>query len=82
MELQKIRSLTPEELAQQEREANEQLFRQRFQSKLGQSSTSQLRSLRKDIARMKTITRERELGLTGPKSEPTTKGKGKGKAGK
>lgn len=64
MELQKIRNLTPDELAHQDREAGEQMFRLRFQAKLGQAdSTQQIRILRKDVARIKTIARERELGL-------------------
>lgn len=64
MELQKIRYLTPDELAHQDREAGEQMFRLRFQAKLGQAdSTQQIRILRKDMARIKTVARERELGL-------------------
>ncbi|MEO8724898.1 MAG: 50S ribosomal protein L29 [Acidobacteriaceae bacterium] len=64
MELQKIREMTPDELAHRDREAGEQMFRLRFQAKLGQAdSTQQIRILRKDIARAKTIARERELGL-------------------
>ena len=64
MELQKIREMTPDELAHQETEAGEQMFRLRFQAKLGQAdSTQQIRVLRKDVARIKTIARERELGL-------------------
>jgi large subunit ribosomal protein L29 len=74
METEKIRNLSDGELVEQERQAAEQLFRLRFQMKLGQNEgVKKLRELRKDIARVKTITRERELGLHGaaPKSEPT-----------
>ena len=74
METEKIRNLSDGELVEQERQAAEQLFRLRFQMKLGQNEgVKKLRELRKDIARMKTITRERELGLHGAvhKSEPT-----------
>ncbi|GAC1646216.1 MAG: 50S ribosomal protein L29 [Acidobacteriaceae bacterium] len=64
MELEKIKNLSPDELAHQERQANEQLFRLRFQSKMGQTdSTNQLRTLKKDIARIKTIARQRDLGI-------------------
>jgi large subunit ribosomal protein L29 len=77
MELQKIRSLTPEELAHQQGEAGEQMFRLRFQSRLGQTdSTPQIRSLRKDIARMHTVARQRELGLAvAPEKSTATKSK-------
>jgi large subunit ribosomal protein L29 len=83
MELQKIRNLTPEELQQQQREANDQMFRLRFQSKLGQTDTvNQLRTLRKDIARIKTIARERELGLATAPTTSTTKKSKKSKGAK
>jgi large subunit ribosomal protein L29 len=72
METEKIRNLTDGELAEQERQAAEQLFRLRFQMKLGQNEgVKKLRELRKDVARIKTIARERDLGLNGaaPKNE-------------
>ena len=72
METEKIRNLSDQELVQQERQAAEQLFRLRFQMKLGQNEgVKKLRELRKDIARIKTVGRERELGLRGeaPKAE-------------
>lgn len=82
MELQKIRNLTPDELAQQEAQAGEQMFRLRFQSKLGQAdSTKQIRTLRKDVARMKTIARERDLGLAVAPSKSVAASKAKSKAG-
>jgi large subunit ribosomal protein L29 len=66
MEIEKIRNLSDEELKQQENQSSEQLFRLRFQMKLGQNEgVKKLRGLRKDIARIKTIERERELGLNG-----------------
>jgi large subunit ribosomal protein L29 len=73
METEKIRNLSDQELAHQERQTAEQLFRLRFQMKLGQNEgVKKLRELRKDIARIKTVARERELGLNGetPKAEP------------
>jgi large subunit ribosomal protein L29 len=64
MELDKIRNLGPHELRHEEQQASEQLFRLRFQMRLGQTEgVKKLRGLKKDIARIKTITRERELGL-------------------
>lgn len=64
MELDKIRNLGANELRHEEQQASEQLFRLRFQLRLGQTEgVKKLRGLKKDIARIKTITRERELGL-------------------
>ena len=74
MELTKIRNWSDDELKVQETQISEQLFRIRFQAKLGQNEgVKKLRELRKDIARVKTVARERELGLHGAvhKSEPT-----------
>ena len=64
MELDKIRNLGPHELKHEEQQASEQLFRLRFQMRLGQTEgVKKLRGLKKDVARIKTIARERELGL-------------------
>jgi large subunit ribosomal protein L29 len=66
MELAKIRSLSDEELAHQEKTTAEQLFRLRFQVSLGQNDgVKKLRELRKEIAQIKTVARERELGTGG-----------------
>jgi large subunit ribosomal protein L29 len=66
MELTKIRNWSDDELKTQETQISEQLFRIRFQAKLGQNEgIRKLRELRKDIARIKTIARERALGLHG-----------------
>lgn len=64
MELAKIRSWSDEELKTQETQSSEQLFRIRFQAKLGQNEgVKKLRELRKDIARIQTVARERALGI-------------------
>jgi len=83
MELQKIRNLSDEELAHQEKTSGEQLFRLRFQVSMGQNDgVKKLRELRKEIAQIKTIARERQLGIHGelkeatpaaPAAEPKTK---------
>jgi large subunit ribosomal protein L29 len=66
MELAKIRNWSDEELKTQEAAASEQLFRIRFQAKLGQNEgVRKLRELRKDIARIKTVARQRALGIAG-----------------
>jgi large subunit ribosomal protein L29 len=66
MELEKIRNLSDDELTTEETKAAEQLFRLRFQLTLGQTDVvKKVRGLRKDVARIKTVVRERELGLHG-----------------
>jgi len=70
MELTKIRSLSDDELQAQEKTSAEQLFRLRFQVSMGQSDgVKKLRELRKEIAQIKTVSRERELGVRGAKHE-------------
>lgn len=65
MNIEKIRNLGPDELLHQQREAADQLFRLKFQLKMGQTTgIKKMRELRKDLARIKTISRERELGIT------------------
>jgi large subunit ribosomal protein L29 len=62
METEKIRNLTDAELAHQERELSDQLFRLKFQLRMGQTeSLNKMHGLRKDIARIKTVARQREL---------------------
>ncbi len=62
--VEKIRNTTDAELRQQERDLMDQLFRLKFQMKMGQTeSLNKIRGLRKDVARVKTIARERALGL-------------------
>ena len=66
MELAKIRNLSDEELAHQVKTSAEQLFRVRFQMATDPSSgAKKLRELRKEIARIKTVAKERELGIRG-----------------
>jgi large subunit ribosomal protein L29 len=60
MKAEKIRDLSDEELMNQERDFSEQVFRLRFQMATGQTEgLTKLRSLKKDIARIKTIRLER-----------------------
>jgi large subunit ribosomal protein L29 len=66
MELEKIRNLSDDELVHQEKTTSEQLFRLRFQVSLGQNDgVKKLRQLRKEIAQIKTVAKERELGIRG-----------------
>ena len=65
MEAEKIRNLTDVELQHQERELSDQLFRLKFQMRMGQTeSLKKIRGLRRDIARVKTVVRQRELERT------------------
>ncbi len=62
MELEKIRNLSSDELVTTEKQAAEQLFRLRFQKSLGnQEGIKGLRVLKLDIARSKTIARQRAI---------------------
>jgi large subunit ribosomal protein L29 len=64
MELDKIRNLSDEELTSQQTKSAEQLFRLRFEKSLGNNEgIKKLRVLKLDIARIKTVARERALGL-------------------
>jgi large subunit ribosomal protein L29 len=63
MKVDKVRDLTDVELKHQERELADQLFKLKFQLNMGQTeSLKKIRGLRRDIARVKTILREQELG--------------------
>ena len=62
MELEKIRSLSDEELKTEQSKAGEQLFRIRFQKSLGNTEgIKKLRTLKLDIARIQTVARQRVL---------------------
>jgi large subunit ribosomal protein L29 len=62
MEFEKIRNLNDDELKSEQAKAAEQLFRIRFQKSLGNNEgVKKLRTLKLDIARIKTVEREREL---------------------
>jgi len=59
-----IRDLTSEELAQRLAALKEELFNLRFQLATGQlDNAMRVRDVRRSIARVKTIQRERELQL-------------------
>ena len=60
-----LRNLEDAELTAKLREAKEELFNLRFQGATGQlENHGRLRAVRKDITRIYTILRERELGIT------------------
>ena len=60
-----LRVLTDDELVEKLREGKAELFNLRFQAATGQlESHGRLRAVRTDIARIYTVMRERELGIT------------------
>ncbi len=69
-----LRTQSDDELVDKLREAKAELFNLRFQAATGQlESHGRLRAVRSDIARIYTIMRERELGIT-PIGDDTTEG--------
>ena len=59
---EKMRDQDTAELSQRQNELAEQVFRLRFQLTTGQAeAVTKLRTARKDLARVKTLLREREL---------------------
>ncbi len=59
-----IRELDEDEILTRLREAKEELFNLRFQVATGQlDNNARLRTVRRDIGRIYTVLRERELGL-------------------
>ena len=63
--IDELRTMTDEELVGRLKDAKAELFNLRFQAATGQlESHGKLRAGRKEIARIYTIMRERELGIT------------------
>jgi large subunit ribosomal protein L29 len=63
--MDKIREAGAEELQAQQKELTEQVFRLRFQLSTGQAeAVKRLRDAKKDLARIKTLLRARELTAT------------------
>jgi large subunit ribosomal protein L29 len=61
MKVAEIRDLGVDELEQRVREYDDQLFRLRIQKSMGQlEAAHKLKSLRRDLARVKTVLREKE----------------------
>jgi large subunit ribosomal protein L29 len=60
---EKLRNLSSAELEHKQRELLDQLFRLKFQLRMGQTeSLKKIRGLRRDVARVKTLVRGRALG--------------------
>jgi large subunit ribosomal protein L29 len=62
MKVGEFRDLGADELRQREKDMDDQLFRLRIQKSMGQlEAAGKLRGLRRDIARLKTVLREKEM---------------------
>ena len=65
MKAHELRDLGPEELQQKYQELVEELFNLRFQLATGQiENVGRISAVRRDIARVKTVQRERQLQST------------------
>ena len=63
---EELRALSTEDLQAKLKDAKEELFNLRFQAATGQlESHGRLTAVRKEIARIYTVARERELGIGG-----------------
>ncbi len=61
MKIGECRDLAADELKQRVKDLDDQLFRLRIQKSMGQLEAAQkLKSLRRDVARLKTVLREKE----------------------
>jgi large subunit ribosomal protein L29 len=61
MKVEEFRDLQVDELRQKEKELDDQLFRLRIQKSMGQlEAAHKLKALRRDLARLKTVLREKE----------------------
>ncbi|MCS7233619.1 MAG: 50S ribosomal protein L29 [Synergistetes bacterium] len=65
MKAKELRDLTIDELKEKYKELKKELFNLRFQKAVGQlGNPMRIRQVKRDIARIKTIIREKELGIT------------------
>ncbi|MBN2199714.1 MAG: 50S ribosomal protein L29 [Candidatus Aminicenantes bacterium] len=61
MKINDLRELSEDELTSKRNELKDQLFKLRFQNSQGQlENASRLKTLRRDIARIETVLKERE----------------------
>jgi large subunit ribosomal protein L29 len=61
MKIGEFRDLGADELKQREKDLDDQLFRLRIQKSMGQlEAAGKLKTLRRDLARVKTVLREKE----------------------
>lgn len=64
MKTQELKEMSEAELRQKEKEVTEELFNLKFQHATGQlENTQRLPQVRKDLARVKTVLREKEIAV-------------------
>lgn len=64
MKARELREMSDEELMNKEEELKDKLFKLKFQHSLGQlENAMKLNQIKKDIARIKTIIREKQKGM-------------------
>jgi|Deesub1362B_J571_1020462.scaffolds.fasta_scaffold01555_12 large subunit ribosomal protein L29 len=74
MKMHEIRELTLDELKMRLEEAKEELANLRIQHSLGQlNNPLRIRMVRREIARLKTVIREYELGIRKPRGAEAEK---------
>ncbi len=65
MKVTEIRELSVDELHTREKDLDDQIFRLRIQKSMGQlEAPAKVRELRKDLAKIKTILREKQVTTT------------------
>ncbi len=63
MKISEIRDMTVEEMSNSRTELKDQLFKLRFQHAMGQlENTMKLKSIKRNLARIETISREKSKG--------------------
>ena len=63
MKAAELRDLGPDELGVKERDLTDQLFRMRIQQSMGQlEAQDKIRMVRRDLARIKTVLRQKRAG--------------------
>ena len=61
MKIGEVRGVGPDELKGREKDLDDQLFRLRIQKSMGQlDAAHKMKTLRRDLARIKTVLREKE----------------------
>jgi large subunit ribosomal protein L29 len=66
MKVEEFRDLQVDDLRLKEKELDDQLFRLRIQKSMGQlDAAHKVKALRRDLARLKTVLREKETAAAG-----------------
>ncbi len=66
MRAKELKELTKEEILKKKKDVKEEMFNLRFQHSTGQlDNTARLKLLKKDVARIETVLRQKELTVKG-----------------